>query len=210
MKPYYQDEWWTIYCGDARDILPELESVDTIITDPVWPNNDGKLEGHDRPLELFTEAAKYFPGLCKRVVVQIGCDSDPRFLLAIPESMPFLRTCWLEYVRPGYKGRLLFNGDVAYAFGDWPPSKPGARVIPGRYMPVDIEKYLSGHPCPRKLSHVKWLVNWFAAGPVLDPFMGSGTTLRAARECGYRSIGIEIKEEYCKLTVDRIRQQGLL
>jgi site-specific DNA-methyltransferase (adenine-specific) len=46
-------------------------------------------------------------------------------------------------------------------------------------------------------------------GVVLDPFAGSGSTLRAAVDCGRRAIGIEIREDYCAIAVDRLRQQGL-
>lgn len=75
---------------------------------------------------------------------------------------------------------------------------------------VYIDLIKSGHPTPRKLNHVKWIINWFGAGPVLDPFMGSGTTLQAAKECGFRSVGIEIEEKYCEMAVKRNKQQVLL
>lgn len=47
-------------------------------------------------------------------------------------------------------------------------------------------------------------------GIVLDPFAGAGTTLWAAKTLGVKSIGVELSEAYCKLAVDRIRQQVLL
>ncbi len=183
------------------------------MTDPVWPNS------------VFPEvsdpqgAATEVIGLARvdRVVVQMGCDSDPRFLEAVPKVYRFLRVCWLEYASCSHKGRLLYTGDVAYVFGSVPRSRPGARVLPGRIISTrpDFRRgtgrrhktlrrgaYYRAlpHPCPRHLQHVQWLVKWFGGASVLDPFAGLGTTLLAARACGVRAV-----ECFCDRAVKRLR-----
>ena len=64
------------------------------------------------------------------------------------------------------------------------------------------------HPCPKPVPVFRWLVDSLARlnDVVLDPFMGSGTTLVAARDLGRRAIGIEIEERYCEIAVNRLRQ----
>ena len=213
MKPYYQDAQATIYCGDCREILPHLEAgiVDLILTDPVWPNSSPMLVGADRPYELFAEAAAQFPRLAPRLAIHLGCGSDPRFLYGVPEQLPFFRVCWLRLPRPAYRGRLLQGADVAYLFGEPPPSRAGVHLIPGEAIDHSSNGKQADHPTPRKLYHVEWLAaKWGKVGGlILDPFMGSGTTLRAAKNLGRKAIGIEIEERYCEIAIKRLAQEVL-
>lgn len=229
MKPYYEHSGVTIFNADCRDILPVL-SAETVITDPVWPNSifPKVLD----PEQLCREALE----VCsvRRIVVHLGCDSDPRFLRSVPSSFPFIRSCLLEYARPSYKGRLVYGGDIAYAYGAMPPpvhregSKTGAALIPGLCIstksdalfrrnnwnggdkrfnrrPQDAKEI--PHPAPRRLQHVQWLCKWFAGESVIDPFAGSGTTLLACMSLGIPAIGIEIEERYCELAAKRLSQE---
>lgn len=210
-SPYYRDSLTEIYLGDAREILPRLTAPNVIITDPVWPNCVVPLYGQDDPHAMLAEMFHALPKMPKRAAIQLGCDSDPRFLTAVPESLRFFRVAWFKLARVGYKGRTLMTGDVAYLFGDAPKSKPGAHVIPGECMDASSDGKQSEHPCPRKLKHVSWLVNWWSQEDevILDPFMGSGTTLVAAKLSGRKSIGIEIEERYCQMAVRRLAQESL-
>lgn len=222
IKPYYQDEWTTIYHGDCREILPQLGPAETVITDPVWPNGKADLIGSEDPVGLFQEMIAALPE-ADRFVVQLGCDTDPRFLSVIPQAWLFLRVIWLRYANPSYKGRLLLSSDVAYAFGKWPRSIAGRRVIGGEHTStrpdkmfirhVDRHKKATStgirqlpHPTARRYEHVRFLISQFSEQRVLDPFMGSGTTAVAAKNLNRKFVGIEIKEEYCELAVKRLSQ----
>ena len=211
LKPYYESISSVIYHGDCLEILPKLEcqAVDTIITDPVWPNTRFSMPGGRTPEEVFMCAAQHFSRIATHLVVHLGCNSDPRFLQFVPAEFPFFRVCWLEYVQPHYQGRLLYTSDIAYVFGKPPRSRPGAHLLPGKMIQNDRAKPPQGHPCPRQLQHVRWLVKWFANYGVLDPFMGSGTTLVAAKNLGHYAIGIEIEERYCEIAAKRLAQEVL-
>jgi site-specific DNA-methyltransferase (adenine-specific) len=223
MKPYYEHAGITIYHGDCREVLLALDAVDTVITDPVWPNCTPRLVGADRPQELFGEMCYALPPT-KRLIVHLGCDSDPRFLSAVPTSFKFLRLCWMRYVRPTRKGRCLYGADVAHVFGEYPKSIPGRRVISGEYCSTrpDIRRMIvtkhmewggrtshGEHPTPRRLQHLRWLVSKWAEGIILDPFAGSGTTLVAAAANRFPAIGIEIEEKYCEIAAKRLSQEVL-
>jgi len=185
--------------------------VNLILTDPVWPNALHSLKGSDNPYNLFKLAAKHFPRLTERAVVHLGCTSDPRFLLAIPPEMSFIRTCWLRYSFPSFRGRILIGSDVAYAFGIPPKSWKKHHLLPGEVTgssSKNIETKKKIHPTIRNLVHVKFLVDRFSlpGDLILDPFAGSGTTARAAKDLKRKFIGIEINPDYCKIAEERLAQ----
>lgn len=210
VTPYYDAGGVTLYHADCREVLPLL-AVDAIVTDPVWPNAAVPLFGSDDPLAMFRAMWAALTDLPARAAVQLGCDSDPRFLTAVPAELPFFRVAWLEVIRMGYRGRLGHTGDVGYLFGSPPPSRPGQHIIPGRCTDADPRGKQADHPCPRKLRHVEWLVHWWTAPDdvVCDPFMGSGTTAVACAELGRRFVGVEIEERYCEVAARRL-SQGVL
>lgn len=198
--------------GDSTRLLKHVKPgvFDLIYTDPIWPNSSvEEFKGIDA-LKVFRKTAKYFPKIADRVAVHMGCDSDPRFLEAIPKEMKFFRVCYLRYAVPSYKGRVLYDGDIVYIFGKPPKSKQGKHLL-GSGLNVchtDKNESRNGHPCPRRLIHTKWVLSNFAERAVLDPFSGSGTTAEACIDLNLKYLCIEIKENYhaeaCKRIKNRI------
>ena len=210
MKPYYEHAGITLYRGDATELTSTLDNQhDTTITDPVWPNASPSLPGSGDPFGLFNAVMSQLKG--ERLAVHLSSTSDPRFLCGVPEQWSFFRSVNLEYAIPSFLGRVLYSHDVAYLFGEPPPSRPGARLIGGKAFDTSSTGKESDHPTPRRVFHTKWLISRWSkpADVIFDPFAGSGTTLLAAKTLGRRAIGIEISEEYCEMTVRRLAQETL-
>jgi len=222
VKPYYKDDSCTIYHGDCREVLPSIQQPDTCIVDPVWPNS--VFPNVTDPQQLFAEMCAQLTA--ERLVVHLGCSSDPRFLTAVPSRYPYLRTCWLRYARPSYRGRILIGSDVAYAFGRPPASIKGRHVLSGETVARNnnskwqhtgrgsrtskgIDYEALPHPAPRRYEHLLWLIKTFVGAAVIDPFMGTGTTLHAAKNMGVSAIGIEIEERFCEIAANRLAREVL-
>ena len=209
MKPYYQTNLGSLYHADARDIINDIPAA-VVITDPVWPNALPELKGSDNPMGLLADTISRSAESVKRVSIQLGCNSDPRFLAAVGDRWEFFRVVWMRYSCPGKYGRLLYTGDTAYLFGPPPKSRPGAHLIPGEVNHVTATEQRPNHPCARSITHLMWSIHWWTQPDelVLDPFMGSGTTALACERHGRKWVGIEIEEKFCEEAAARIEQES--
>jgi hypothetical protein len=194
--------------GDCLEILPSIPAVDTLITDPIWPNApDHLFLDIDDPQKLLSDALSLIEA--RRLVIVLRGDSDPRFLEAVPKKWEFFRVQLLPYTIPGYIGRKLGGDELAYCFGEPLPSAPGRRVIPGRAPKAQpVHRPPNGHPCSRAQKHFDWLINWWSlpGETVLDPFMGSGTTGVSCVKYDRKFIGIEIVPKYFEIAERRIKE----
>ncbi len=204
-----------LYLGDCREVMaswPECLTVEAIITDPVWPSVPPAMFPHvTDPKALLADALEKVNA--ERLVIVMRNDQDPRFLSSVPAKWRFLQAMWLRYAAVGYIGRFMTGNEVAYAFGEWPKSRKGRRVLPA-IGPVESRPVSrDGHPCPRSELHMRFLVENWSDDVVLDPFMGRGTTGVACAHLGRRFIGIEVMPEYfdraCKEIEQAQKQQRL-
>ena len=206
MKPYYSDDAVTIYHGDCRDILPSLPKVDLCLTDPPYGVNleykEGYVDSRVGYNKLIGDVFRAMLSLTPRIALTPGI----RNLWIYPPADWIL--CW---TKPGTMGRSDLGG-----FNAWEPILMyGKRriwqdlfhAVPGTALGSAF-KDGEGHPCPKPVALFRWLAEQLSdcGETILDPFMGSGTTLRAAKDLGRKAIGIEIEERYCEIAAKRMSQ----
>ena len=199
LRPYYEQDGITIYCADNADVLPLLSACDLLLTDPPFgigfaaqPTTGQRNRGQARetwdnalPLESTLLLAR---GLCAKQIIWGG-----NYF-----GLPAHRCC-LSWYKPDAPPSM---GNVEYA---WTNLNQNSRQIEQSIAATNAERV--GHPTQKPLRVMGWSIQ--QAGEVqtiLDPWMGSGTTLVAAKLAGVRAIGIEANETYCKLAVQRLAQ----
>lgn len=204
MKPYYSHGGITIYHDDCREVLPIMPeaSVDFVLTDPPYPAEFQHLFG-----VLGKESARLLvPG--GNLVTLCGHFQLPAVLDLIS---PHLRYWWI-----GGMGQSMNRFPGKWVAVTWKPAlwyvkdRRRGNVCPMDMSPgggADKSFHVWGQP-------VKWFQHWIYSLTlnheiVLDPFMGSGTTLLAAKNLGRKAIGIEVEERYCEIAARRLGQEVL-
>ena len=201
MTPYYERDGITIYHGDCRDILPHLEQVDLVLTDPPYGVGKAKWDILDW---------NWLPMAAVKANMALGIMPGIPNLLALPETVEGHIYRWMLSVR-------IINSTTrgAIGFGNWIACAVYAREGVSIYQcdqdatEISIRGKMPDHPSPKPSEAMRWLVTKLPGETILDPFMGSGTTLRAAKDLGRNAIGIEIEERYCEVAVQRLAQEVL-
>ncbi len=221
MKPYYEHAGITIYHGDCREILPTLPKVDLVLTDPPYKisTSGGGIGG--RCQYLSDIRGQMDSGFCMTVLrgfsrwmVFCGKEQLQDLLsLAIGSGNRWMLITWNKS-NPTPLVNNNYLPDTEYIIHCFESSVGlyGSYRDRSRFIlhPAGKDGVL-GHPTIKPLSVIKRLVRTGSDlnQIILDPFMGSGTTLVAAKQLGRRSIGIEIEEKYCEIAVKRLRQEVL-
>lgn len=209
MKPYYQDDSVTIYHGNCRDILPSLSKVDLVLTDP--PYGIGEARGKNKSRGHMAASKDY--GMAEWDDVPIPWPVIEQCVSAGSKAIVFggnfypvpPSPCWLVWDKDNN------NNDFADCELAWTNLKGAVRMITWRWngmLQQDMKnKEYRWHPTQKPVALMKWcIVKAEPCETILDPFMGSGTTLVAAKALNKRAIGIEIEERYCEIAANRCRQ----
>jgi site-specific DNA-methyltransferase (adenine-specific)/modification methylase len=209
MNPYYEHAGITIYHGDCREIAPTL-TADALISDPPYGINYVHGDGG-------------------------GCLAKSTVFAQVPvygDSTPFNPWPWVNYKRcvlfgaNHYAPKLppsptwlvwdkrcgLMENDQADCEFAWVKDAGPARIMRHYWngmLKASEKQEPRVHPTQKPVALMEWVISRYAEinDVILDPYMGSGTTLIAAKKLNHSAIGIEIEEKYCEIAAKRLSQE---
>lgn len=214
MKPYYEEAGITIYHGDCREVLPLLRCVDLVLTDPPYGI------GADRNLRAnMQHGAAAAPSKDYGYGNWDGAPPDGA-LLALVRSKGIHSIIWggNYFALPASSCWLVWdkdNGNNGYADCElaWTNLPKAVRRFKYRWMGMlqehmGVHKEYREHPTQKPVAVMQWAITQAPSAykQLIDPFMGAGTALIAAKLNGLSAIGIEIEERYCEIAANRLRQ----
>lgn len=228
LKPYYQTDLGVLYHGDCLDILPLLDSVDLLLTDPPYIGLKGGLKH------------KINNGVCKvnEASITIGdiWNADNRWF-----EYAWEKTNFGAIVFCSYHNVDIIKTDNSIALCTWYKRNtvPSLRNVPRHSVEFfwaykktndlnwrrlktfyDIPNLVAGcmaterildgsksaHPCQKPIALFSAILE-IGGHTVLDPFIGTGTTAISCERLNRQWIGIEISERYCEIAAKRIEKE---
>ena len=206
VKPYYEQDGITIYNADCGDVLPWLGMFDAVVTDPPYGLGDkwnGGAGGEKSSWKIPQQEAKQWDmTISDRLPEALKHGRAAIVWGGNYYDLPATR-CWLIWDKKQPDTWTTGQAEMA-----WTNLDRTTRVFRmaqcEAHMPSQMAK--KTHPAQKPLGLMKWCLKWVDATTVLDPFMGSGTTLEACKLSGISAVGIEIKEKYCETAANRLAQ----
>jgi len=196
MKPYYQDDSVTIYHGDNRAIVPQLGRFDLLLTDPPYGLAEkmkggtwGKaFKGKDYNWDAIAPDLSFCLQASEKAIVWGGN------YFTLPPSR-----CWLVWDKPE-KIHTLADCELAWCSWD------------GNSKMFTVSRNPDGkrqHPTQKPVDLMRWCItkSGLNVQTILDPFAGSGTTGRAAKDLGKKCVLVEKDEFYCEVAANRMKQE---
>jgi len=209
MKPYFVDEraGITIYHGDCAEVMPELGKFDLLLTDPPYGIGESSKKASTR---VQMAAPKDYG--------HHDWDQEPvaQEVMDLARSVARWQIIWggNYYFLPPCSGPLIWDKENSGDFADgemaWNNLGKALRIKRHRWNGMirkgQEERF---HPTQKPLDVILWALSHApdTVQTVLDPWMGSGTTLRACKDTGKRCVGIDIEERYCEIAARRLEQE---
>ena len=188
----------TLYCADCMDVLPTLDMVDAVITDPPYGIFSDKKGAHSSIRD-------------NQLWIECGWDElrpNPKVIASILNSAPLVAMWGGNYfadLLPASGAWLIWRkpqAETGFSMSDaemcWTNGGFSAR------MKTFLRRDGNQHPTQKPVSVMAWTMDYVKGKTILDPFMGSGTTGVAAIQLGRKFIGIEREPKYFDIACERI------
>ena len=230
MKPYFRQNGISIFHGNAVEVLSDLNfegALDLVLTDPPYSARTHQGSRTNRKQQLGKPLIDFESMSCRQIsevfelcslnlsgwlVSFMDWQHVAQLAVSPPERLQFVRFgVWNKT-----NGAPQISGDrpamgweaiaILHRSGKRLSWNGGGR----RAVWTSPRSNLGLHVAEKPLGLVKELVALFcdSGSLIIDPFMGSGTTLRAAMDLGCQAIGIELEEKYCEVAARRLAQQS--
>lgn len=236
MTPYYEEAGIVIYHGDCREVLPTLGPVDLVLTDP--PYASGARRDADRQVrgsmlrsmedaDWFSHDAMTgwgFSWFIRSVFVDLKANLSSGAHIYVFIDWRQTPNLYGMLEATGYRvNQCLVWAKTHFGMGAYWRNQHENIVFASLGQPSDMLDRGMGsvltaqqvpseqrlHPTQKPTDLIGSVIGAVPGETILDPFMGSGTTLVAAKQLGRRAIGIEIEEKYCEIAVKRLAQSVL-
>ncbi len=225
-KPYFRDDSVVIYHADCRDILPKMPQVDLVLTSP--PYNIGLGYGEYKD-DLGEDAFHQMNAEWLAMTAERASDGARLYIVVSDKMLWWIRgeaesagwkyhqlLTWCKPNLAGVAGRI--SGDwnylaepiLLFRYGKRTPMMNGEGTTHNYFVIPSPQSNWAAepkeHPAQWPLLLARRIISRTPGDLILDPFMGSGTTLRAAKDLGRFAVGIEIEERFCEIAAKRMSQ----
>lgn len=235
MNPYYEQDGITIYHGDCREVLPLLpvNSVDLVLTDPPYASgargdaNKGMRGSMTRSVDdadwfshdsMTTWGFNWFLRSVLAPLHRTTAEGSHLYWFTDWRMTPVLygmleahgyrvNHCLVwdkRHFGMGSYWRNQYEHIIFASLGQPLPMLDRGRGTVLSFPTVSAAN--RDHPTEKPVELLRSIIGAVPGGTVLDPFMGCGSTLRAAKDLGRKAIGIEIEERYCEIAANRLAQ----
>ena len=183
--------------GDCLDVMKEIGRFDAVVTDPPYGISSGVVA--DRPSKWQRKRGLVRRDWDARAPSADLFGSTPSIVwggnyIGLPPSR-----CWLVWYK---RDAVRTMADCELA---WTNFDANARVFDWTIAATNAER--AGHPTQKPVALLEWCLGFVPkAETILDPFMGSGTTLVACQRLGRMGTGVEIDPEYWSIACERVHK----
>lgn len=201
MKIYWQDAQCTIYHGSAEELIDRGELIDCLLTDPPYGIGARMIGGANAGYDvgMMADQREWDQHTFSRMSELLALAGEAIVWGGNYYAMPPSRG-WLVWDK---SPKLATMADVELAWTSMDRNSKSyscSRNMRNRQ-----------HPTQKPLTLMQWCIGFFSSGGIIvDPFMGSGTTLVAAKNLGRMAVGVESREEYCEIAKRRLAQGVLI